>query len=204
MMNFLPKPKPPCPKPKPSCPKPKPSCPKPKPSCPKSPFSATQRNDELAKIMEKVKASECSNIKKLQHSSILKQPCNKKAIQNELVKNMAKERARKAAKLSYRRPGGLAGDSPGGRGLKICNQSEKARNKKIKDDAVRNYITVEPFDGEIEGVKLPMILESGGNPYTFGNYGGNLESSSRGSRTADIYELPSDVRNRLLSLERKS
>ena len=108
----------------------------------------------------------------------------------------SKENRRKKNLLAKKKPGGGPGDSPGGRLLKLLGETESARNKKLLDSLLTPKITVEPFLGDIEGVRLPIILD---------NDEVDLESNSYGrSSTADIDELPSDIKKLLLSLERKS
>ena len=158
---------------------------------PKSPYSDIQRKSELAEVAKKGKASESRKVKKLVDAKVLDQRCNKQRLFEAKVKKDSTQYERQSKVLSKKQPGGPAGDSPGNKFGKVCKQS--------LDKAIKPNITVESYDRAIDKTKLPYILESCGNPpYTL------VESSSRRSRTADIDELPRDIRNLLLSLERKS
>ena len=158
---------------------------------PKSPYSDIQRKAELAEVAKKGKASESRKVKKLVDAKVLDQRCNKQELFEAKVKKDSTQYERQSKVLSKKQPGGPAGDSPGNKLGKVCKQS--------LDKAIKPYITIESYDKEIDKTKLPFILESYGVPsYTLG------ESSSRRSRTADIDELPNDIKNLLLSLERKS
>lgn len=155
---------------------------------PKSTYSGIQRVAELEKVAEQLKKTESRKVQKLVDAKVLPNRCNK---QRRFRTRDSKEYARQSKLLAKKQPGGPAGDSPGNKFGTVFKQS--------LDKAIKPNITVESYDRAIDETMLPFILESYGNPpYTVG------ESSSRRSRTADIDELPNDIKNLLLSLERKS
>jgi hypothetical protein len=146
--------------------------------------------------MKSVKAKESQKVSKLAKQKILEDINKRNKDLTKYIKGSMTENHRKKNLLAKKRPGGGPGDSPGGRLLKLLGETESARNKKLLDNLLTPKITVEPFLGDIEGVRLPIILD---------NDEVDLESNSYGkSSTADIDELPSDIKKLLLSLERKS
>ena len=154
------------------------------------------REKLLGDIMKSVKAKESQKVSKLAKQKILEDVNKRNKELKKYIEGSMTENRRKKNLLAKKKPGGGPGDSPGGRLLKLLGETESARNKKLLDSLLTPKITVEPFLGDIEGVRLPIILD---------NDEVDLESNSYGkSRTADIDELPSDIKKLLLSLERKS
>ena len=154
------------------------------------------REKLLRDIMKRVKAKESQKVAELYKKNILEDINKRNKELTKYIKDSMTENRRKKDLLAKRQPGGGPGDSPGGRLLKLLGETESARNEKLLNNLLTPRITVEPFLGDIEGVPLPIILDDGEV---------DLESNSYGkSRTADINELPSDIKNLLLSFERKS